>query len=55
MVCTNPAADRYGRTRVYLGTYCSRRCVIAALEAADRGAEVNAGRLMTMKPSGSDR
>lgn len=55
MVGTNPAAEKYGRTRVYHGPYCSARCAIAALEAADRGADVNVSHLVTMKPSGGDR
>ena len=56
MVGTNPAAEKYGRTRVYHGPYCSAGCAISALQAADRrGADVNVSHMMTKPPTGSDR
>jgi len=37
MIGTDPAADKYGRTRIYVGSYCGARCTIAALQARTGG------------------
>ena len=55
MIGTDPAADKYGRTRRMLGPYCSAPCAVAGLRPADRGDTSTLHTLMTQKPAGSDR
>jgi hypothetical protein len=55
MVGTNPAGRQVRRTRVYIGPYCSRECLVTGLPDHRRDDGVNPSHLMTMKPSGSDK
>ena len=55
MLGTNPAADKHGRAKLFLGPFSSRECLITGLPDRSRDDGVNPAHLMTMRPSGSDR
>jgi hypothetical protein len=55
MLGVNPAADKHGRAKLFLGPFCSRQCLITGLPDRSRDDGVNSAHLMTMRPSGRDR